>query len=308
MSLFIRKIEKADNGRKVTPSSLILTGVSLVISLVLLGTSASVAWFSLNRQVDSDGMTITADVSPNLIISDDLSELQAATSADAGTMILTSDTSGKKSLIPATHYKANTYHSDATNYVTDPTTNLVYNTNPSSVSSTTGQVKTSRTLLFADAVNATGKTYYFDYVVYIASLDKPLEISTLTAQIEIVDDPEIDAYDATSIDFYVYESEEASEADGVITIDAENYVGTLNLAGVEYTNSGTAKTSIVLSDDDTVPVNSGTGAGYLQVIMRIYLDGNLQKAGGIKNYINSAEISVVDLGLKVSFTANEPTA
>ena len=243
--------------------------ISLFLSLIVLAT-VSMAWLSMNKQTDSEGMKLKVEVTPNLVISTSSSALQALvgpTEADFSVSFVDSSATAVK---PATHSSTSS-------------SGLIYVTNPSEVSPTTGVEKSGATL---NTAPVTSSGYYVDYVVYIASTGKAMDGATtqdLTATLDpaasiVSGSSGIDTLKATSIDFYV---------DDV-------YKGTLNFAG-------TPSTSLKLVDGQLIPLNTDR---YLTITMRCYVDGALEKTTG-HAYINAATVDTSEITLNVRFVATD---
>lgn len=291
-----KKKEEQNITGRVTKKALVVSAISLSLSFILLAVTGTMAWFSMNRETDSNGMRTQIEVTPNMIISRDLTTLQNATSSNALDMISVSF-SEEGDTVPV--LKAVTHGKDSQNQ--DSSSGLVYVQNPSAIDATTGLVKSGKTLNKVAAVNPedTNK-YYIDYVVYLASLDGSIDYDKLTVTMSPATDGYLTThkpYSAASIDFYV-----STSSDTIGT-----YAGTLNLAG-KTLDGTTAKTSLDLDGDSgTVPVNSGTGSGYIRVTMRCYFDGALVDSATSKAFINTATIALDDgFGFKVNFSAIEP--
>ena len=257
--------------------------ISLFLSLIVLAT-VSMAWLSMNKQTESDGMKLKVDVTPNLVISKSASALQALggpTEADFSVSFVDSSATAVK---PATHSAS------------FGTTGLEYVSNQGDVSPTTGFAKSSASLTMTPV---TSTDYYVDFTVYIASTGKAMDdetnqdlIATLAPPASIsVGSSGIDTLKATSIDFYV-----GSVADG-------NYKGTLNVAGTNVAGTSPV-TSVTLLNNRVIPLNT-TGSN-ITVIMRCYIDGALVKSSGTA-YINTATVDTSDITLNVTFSAVDHT-
>ncbi len=285
---------------------LLPVGLALVLSLGALF-ATTLAWFSMNKEVDSDSMKLKVDVMPNLVIElsssalADIDELEAQRNSayyrvDIAEYEGITDSSGVvinsaaiKALVPTTHSSSGI-------------NGLVYVTNPEVVGRTTGLATGSSALTYASAVNSSAGAYpqyYIDRTVYIATTKSDLAVTsvnaTLTGEIDSVDPNAVDTLNAASIDFYV-------STDGTLG----EYKGTLNVAGLdaEVNDCSTAKTSVALMDAGTVPHNT---EGYLKIVMRCYIDGELLKSSGVA-YINSAmfDISIITLNVKIAAVTPNP--
>ena len=304
MSLFKKNQTAAEQpaAKKVNVTTqLVIPAICMFVSVAALA-AATMAWFSMNRNVDSNGMQMDVEVSSNLIISaieSGSAGSGAINAADTGTISVPASAwttlnavhSGK--FIPATH--------DAVN---GGTVQLVYNTNPDQVHPSSGLAKDSTPLAF-DAVedsedngDVAADWYYRDYVVYIASGGKAFDASHLYVTFTGSAVSAQDYHDAASVDFWFSATGAGTPA----------YKGTLNLAGLDITNYNAAKTQIDLLNGTrtTVPLNT---SDHFKVIMRFYYDGALKaSSASTKTYINSAEVSSAMLNLTVSFAAEDYTA
>jgi len=266
--------------------------ISLLLSMVVLAT-VSMAWLSMNKETQSNGMQMKVDVTPNLIIDGDKKNEDAGTGA---TRIITVDgptasdfsitfDQDVKALRPATH--------DASF-----STGLKYVTNQQDVDATSGVASGA---VYSDASYRVGppeKNFYVDYTVYIASTGTEMPITTLTAEIisAKINGASSDSnttLKAASIDFYV---------GGV-------YTDTLNVAGLTYSSNtngdynGATTTSVVLQSGGSVPYNkAATGDQYITVTMRCYFDGALSGSVGT-TFINTTTVDISDVELAVKFTA-----
>ena len=130
-------------------------------------------------------------------------------------------------------------------------------------------------------------TYFVDFTVYIASTEKPLEVSSL--DVTIVSpaslDSDLNYLNAASIDLYLNE------------ISNEGYCGTISVA-----NKNTV--DLFAGQGGEIPLNTST-SGYITVIMRCYFDGALTYMDGTteRAYINSYNVKTNGINLGVKFSA-----
>ncbi len=303
MPRFLKKMTSGRSAKAASLRSLVFSGVTMFLSLLLFAGSLTVAWFAMNKDLSSDGMSVQVQVSPNLVISDTSDDLAAATSADienrAATTYNDSTTyfavdwnAAVQTLIPATH--------ESTSAV-----GLKYNTNPGQVSPTSGLQKGSTALTFSNLTSAGADVYYVDYTVYIGALEEAIASQDLTASLEIVtpasyttagDPPHnYEIYKALSVDFWVGST--------------PAYAGTLNLAGLDSSvnNASTTKTSLKIAENTTIPLNT---SGNIRVTMRCYFDGALLKQTSPSNkaFVNTAEVDTTNLEFRVLFEAADYVA
>ena len=236
----------------------------------------SLAWFSENKEVTADGLSVSAKVSPNLIIAKSEDGIRAE-----GNVLFGVDFKG-------------TSRSDMIAVTRDesvPTTYLKYLKNHYAVDNKTGVAKPGMELEFEDVPATGNERYFIDYVVYIASAFDPLAVDSLTATITI---PESVAKDypyfhAASIDFYVGEVSEGG------------YRGTTAVAAIADAENGTVSKNVVLVENGTIPLNT---EGHIKVIMRCYFDGALEQSEG-QAYVNSYTVKTQGVVIGVEFLATE---
>ena len=195
---------------QIVKQKIILIALSIVLLFSFFGflcTSHSLAWFAANRRVEANGVSVSAKVSPNLVISDDSDAI-----AEPNFNFAVSFTTDRKNMVAVTRDGS----------LTAP--HLKYITNTYAVGHESGLPKDSTNApLEYEAVPATkNDAYFIDYTVYIASAGVALNASSLTATIdppvipspsqEEAADKEFDLekylagylfYNAVSIDFYV---------------------------------------------------------------------------------------------------------
>lgn len=275
-------MKNVSNEKKQFITSLCLCVASLV-ALVFV----TVAWFASNKEVSSNGMTVNAEGTSNLVIAATEDAIQTIHLDDSAFSV--TFTGAAQLLTAATH---------------DPacSAGLKYNTNPRSVSAQTG-LAMSGDLAFADVLtDPLNRTFFVDYVVYIASAGKELESRSLTAELDWTDVGSVqndgssvlpDYLKATSIDFYIGEEK------------TEEYKGTLNLAyqNPENTSVETTHRTIKLHNGN-IPIHT-TGA--IRVTMRVYFDGALKAVqdGAFtgNTYLRTDDINTSNIKLKVVFSA-----
>lgn len=265
----------------------------------------------MNKTVTATGMQVKAVSSSSLVIAKTLGGTGVGTETT-----VTFDTAVAE-LIPASHI------SDGGTYSGSNSTNLYYNTNPGAVSAASGYAADSTTapLTFAYAANKAATTtdpaenYYVDYVVYIAAAGAQMANQDLKVKLFMSSATYASLADTTkaiTVDFYV--ADEAVTSGFVATSGASDYLGTfagkLNLSSLsEVAASSTYETAELnlAASGIAIPQNKST-TDYLRVTMRVYFDGNLQKATG-QAYVYSDAVSTANITFSASFTASEhPTA
>ncbi|MBO7762878.1 MAG: hypothetical protein J6T24_08780 [Clostridia bacterium] len=246
---------------QIVKQKIILIALSIVLLFSFFGflcTSHSLAWFAANRRVEANGVSVSAKVSPNLVIYKSADEIDDEDKAFQFSVDF--EGTSRENMVAVTRDK--------------DTGEYKYLVNTHAVGHESGLAKDPEVPLVYETVPATkNDAYFIDYTVYIASAGVALNASSLTATIdppeipppseEEAADEEFDLeeylagylfYNAASIDFYVG------------TADADGYRGTASVAN--------AATSVELLEKDTeIPLN--TEGGYITVIMRCYFDGAL---------------------------------
>lgn len=300
MEELLREIQ-LNNNRKPKKNRLLrkvgkLALLWLVTGSVALGGTAlvraTIAWYTANKDTYGDYTQTKIDASPNLIVS--------KSAADIGTMSLEgswyAEFKDSERILEPAHHKIGA----------DYPVGLEYNTNPKFVSSNTGLKSGTTDLTFeAVPVYAEGdpKRYYYDYTVYLAATEKEMTVEHLNVMISLAMNVEGEAVkdylQALTTDFYL---------DGV-------YCGTLNVVGVDWSDSTTAKTTLDLvtsGSNLTIPHNK---EGYLTLTMRSYFDGALLKSTGqtyvysynllTSAYTLTTEISALQEGETAATTTSE---
>ena len=240
----------------------------------------------MNSTVTANGMQVKAQASSALVI--------AGPSLGSGVGTLTSITynTSVTTLTPATH-------DDSFN------TKLKYCANADKVDAATGYAIDGETLTFANAANTTDNTYYVDYVCYIAAAGGAMSNQDLSVRLTL---PDAAAYNALgdttraiSVDFYLKED----------STDLGTYKGTLNLTGLTSSTPYQSTTPVNLLENGTIPKN-GSSSDYIQVTMRVYYDGNLEKSAVSGNtpaqaYVYSNQITLSEVNFGVLFTSSTNT-
>ena len=295
MAEFFKKICGGnEDAVKASKKSLLVSGISVVVSFFMLLTAISYAWFAANRNTMVGGLEMTADTTTNIIISDStdqivklLEQVNTGTpySTNGDTPFKVTMASDTRKLLPAMHDDSSTAtllkRSDD-NASVDPATGLTF----------TGSANPT----LVDVVEESTSKYYVDYTVYIASSGKALTDATLKATIsheDVSPDPIPDMHRAASVDFYV----------------DFTYIGTLNLAGLALSNDATYDSSdtfdeITLMTGGVIP-NHQTESGnkYLTITMRCYFDGALH-CDTDKTFVKTYGIDTTSFKLNASFTAD----
>ena len=257
---------------QIMKQKLVMIFVSLALACAFFAfiiMNRSLAWFADNDRGDANGMSVSANVSPNLII---------AKSADA---LLSENLS----------FKVDFEESAVSNMVAvtrDPDiegTYLKFLKSPYAIDNRTGLAKGDAVLEFDPVPTTDNAQYFIDYTVYIASAYGELHVSSLEASIVIPDHVELAHFNAASVDIYVE------------SVDADGYRGTTSVAGAPQ-----ATVDLFGGNGGEVPLNT---EGSITVIMRCYFDGALVDPDSGNAYINSYSVTSEGVVLGIAFTAIE---
>ena len=265
---------------RLAKQSFLLIFVAITLIFALVGFSLadhSLAWFAKNETVTANGISVSAKISPNLVIGKSDAEISQG---EISFSVDFSDTT-RTNMIAVTHDNS------------VPDTFLKYLSNHYAVDNVTGNVKDGMTLEFEPVPNTENEAYFIDYTVYIASAFYALEVSSLSATITAP--TTVDAahpyFNAISIDFYVG------------TVSADTYRGTTSVSdSLQKTDRASIE---LLPGGATIPLNT---EGSIQVIMRCYFDGALQNSATNTAYVNSYTVSTDSALIGVDFTAVDAQA
>lgn len=263
---------------------------SVSLMLVVLAT-VSVAWFSMNKQVETGGMNLSVEVTPNLIIaktSDGIKAVNQTTAAEAFSINYTEKF--RANMMPATEAVSDNEWEAKINEIEDNVTGLKYVYNTHDIDYTSGLKKQNGAdLTFKAVPESTESKYYIDYDIFIASAGKPLEGYKLTANIFC--ESNINTHKAATVVFYQGEP------------NAANYIGSIAVA-----KQGNDSVSFEL-EDDIIPLNTDSERSPIHITARCFFDGALtysdEESESTKAYINSATVDISGVDLKIIFTAVE---
>ena len=255
---------------------LAITAVVAVVACVSLFGVGTWAWFASNKTVTSEGlnMQIDSDV-PSLIINESAEAIKLVKAATVNDLKVDFGNT-----LNTTKCKPATYKAGA------GTKNLVYVKDASLAKI---NVATGLGAEAGDMVDVTGNeegvNYFYEYTVYIASLNVLLENIQLRATFAPSNTlGDADTWmNATAIDFYVGDSTECA--------------GTVHLESGDNT--------AVLDGVNSIPLNSSDP---LKVTLRCYFDGaKTINNNGTTAYIRTSDIPSTKTvsGLKVTFTAED---
>lgn len=327
--------EPKSNAAKALSRQLRITALTLLFTMGMI-VAVTVAWFSSNKEVESNDMKVNVQTSPNLIIA----TADTSVLSDAAFKQLSSDSTavsfasnGLSTMVPVTHPStwAGTY-------------GLKYSSDAGEISDTTGLTKAGSDVSLAVVSDNTDPVYFVDYVCRIASADQPLDLApdagdtphlyaSFTEDIShnILIKAHNPAYDtdntqpetieqtlaayiaaaptgkqrnyayASSVDFFFHGTSSSA------VCDSSSYKGTLNLAKKDITslNHATAKSQLDLLDGEsitTIPCNSAASNNCYYVTMRIYFDGALLE-DATHTYVRSASLNTQQFALGIHFSA-----
>ncbi len=266
--------------------------------VLIVSLNFSFGWFSEVREAKQNGMQLTMQASGNLILSDSTAEIvkTALSSVNGGSPFAVSAYTDSNRYTPASHDGE---------YATYPT-GLKYVVNSGQVDHATG---IGANILYATAENGEDRRFYVDYTVYVAAHGKALPSATLRVSIACAT-KEVDGIPteitegslmATSVDIYRN------------TTAAGNYVGTLNVAGLDaavndypgsYNAAATRGELYLIGGPDTTGTIPRNTDGYLTYVLRFYFDGALQ-SGTNQTYIYTAALDCSKVALGIRFDAAE---
>lgn len=279
---------------KAIKRAILVQSIGFILLIVMVAVGATVAWLSMNNKVDSNGITMGIEKTPNLVISSKNDETAGSIST------LTEESWGDEYIFVDWADEANVLlpakHEDSS------LTGLIYVTNPEDISRTTGMIETDNKnpLKYKDVpVYEGGARYYLDYTVFVACLGKemtkPEEFTDLTIGITEIGNlsAEKAAYKATSVDVYLTPVAISTTS---IAVDADNFRGTLNLTR----NEGSS--AIQINDINSIPLNTD---GALAILLRCYFDGEIGPDEA-HAYVNSEAVSVAteNLSFNIAIQAN----
>jgi len=264
---------------------LLLTFSMLLVAAFLL-TGTTFAWFSMNKEVDAQGMKVKAKVDSALVIKKD-------SLPDSTTASITVDfgDANANSLLVST-YKENKLQTVSNKKDVDPATGLALS---------------GKTLSFADATNddTAGLTYYVDYTCYVAASGEALTGHNLTISISSETTAVTDINGAISV--AVYAKKVGTTGD---IVDAANYKGTINLAqkDVSIAYPYKTKSSIVIENTD-IPMagTDGTEKAW-EFTLRVYVDGALQDNTNTTYVKNISALNIAEKSLVINFAATKFSA
>lgn len=242
----------------------IVGATAALVAAIALSAGSTFAWFASNTEVSATGMNIgvTEASDMNLLIR---AMQSGGTYGAYGTTATFNH--GNKKLTPSTHDNDYTTYSSGLKYVAsaedvDPITGI-YN---------------------GSTYNpATVNTHYIDYTVELANAgenavaDKYLQVSVSGTTIG-------DTQKAISIDFYA--GGDASQSTFITTVNLVNSTNEINLG------------------DSTVTIpaaGEGRDQNGYKVVMRVYVDGALQK--GDVAYVNSNSVTLDGVDITIGFSA-----
>ncbi len=263
----------------------LIPAIAMLLTSTVMMSTASFAWFSINKTVEVTGMNVTASAQGSLVIN------SAYGSGLGMNRNVSFTTSNDVTLSPITYNFTpdTTDDADAKTYV--------YCNNASLVDPNTGLAMSGETLTYAAVTAASG--YYVDYVVYLSAAGQEIQNATISATL-VFDSTNMPTLNqrATTVAFTVGDAVSAEVSTPYAVATAPT--GTINastITGTTYTVSANIATG------KTIPLyNATTGNTSIPVLMRVYFDGALEESSG-KTWVRSEEITQTKLTFGVEFRA-----
>ena len=281
-------------------SKKIVGATAALVAAVALSAGSTFAWFSSNSTVTASGMLLEVKTPNELSLVINNSKTWGSSLSNAVNFADPTATS----LTPCTRYEA-AMESAADTPLTASSSGLVYVNNPGDVDFTSGLAEAGKELYYSAAVNATGATYYKDYVLWIACSDAAKEVSNFTIQataaVKDSSGTTVDSiYKALAIDVYYDADSTVADANAAISDLSLNKNNWTLATSVAYANAGSATT--IASSGLTIPKYNSGDEGQLVLILRVYMDGEYGSDTS-SAYVNSNSVSTQDIVLSVSFSA-----
>lgn len=292
-------METKQKAKKELYVSLALIACSLIMII-----GATIAWFAVNREVESSGLKTNFNVTPSMVM---------GTTTGAFTM---------ENLTLTTVLNQNMYYLKPSTHSASGYANggvgLIYITNPKNVDDDTGYVISGKTLSYQPVpvygTENKGRRFYMDYDAYICSENVEMVVTALNVSLVYTpnasSDPqtlsnltsETQYIKASSIDFYLNGTAQS------------NYVGTLNFAGIDITKNESAqkegqKTTLDLlinESNKVIPCKDDKNSQALHVVMRFYFDGALKNPATGNAYVHTNGFEIGNFHISVKYDAIEP--
>jgi len=306
---------------------LFLSACMLLLAAVLLGTT-TYAWFSMNRKVEATGFNVKATVDSSLVVTRGGVTSAALPNKNTETTSIDFTEKDKDEEVIYTDLYQSTRTKDFETGLKTLTDETLAN-----IQSGTGLTEKNGENDYSYAPitgNTSEKTYYIDYIIYVAAQGKKLENQDLTIELTGIPTSVKDVNKALSVAVYMIDSVVTTAVDPVIdnTKTASDkvdnwasYKGVLNVAGLDAdaNDAKTTKTSITL-ESITVPyVGTGdSGDGALAFLFRVYVDGALLKTLGdstttpkkpAETFLQTADVlDVADMSIGIKITALDHVA
>ena len=245
-------------------SKIIIPALAMLVMSTAATVTGTVAWFTMNKTANAEGMVVSAKTSGSLIIKDATGvAAPLPTGDDKATKITFAN--NPRSFYPSTHNWTNPTTSTAT------ATGLITVSNGDKVNFETGtRMNNTATLTYDSVAQSASSAYYVDYGLFIAGDGIAMPHQDITINFGTAFTALTDINGALSVDFYAA----GVSAAGMLTPSSSNYVDTLNLA---YRKNGEANAyDEVLFEDVTIPKSGATeGDKAYAITMRVYFDGAL---------------------------------
>lgn len=247
----------------------LIPAIALLLVSAAMMSTATFAWFSMNKTVTASGMQVKAQAEGSIVIT-------SGALPTAG-LKATDYTFGDAS---ATALYASTHDADYTTYPTG----LKHVTNAELINLETGiklNNEAGTVLGYADAANASPVVYFKDYSIFIAGDGQAFSSQDLTVTLSGSWTTMTNTINrAISVDFYAAAVTSATPA----ACSQANYKGTLNVAGKLNNAGANGVTDKINFEIDNIGIpQTGTNAAYA-VTMRVYFDGALIETGGTNAY------------------------
>lgn len=261
--------------------------VLLLVSAIVMST-ASYAWFSMNRTVEAVNMQVKATAGASLVITN-----KADKSFTAGTVSV-EESAIDITVMPATKFTSGVESASGTSLASSDS-DLMFVNNGGNIDPATGKALAGKTLYYSAATTASVAAsggnpgtvgYYYDFVFYLAAEgNEDIQDGTLYVTIPKVTltfDPAEDILKATSVLVYVDDTLKTSSPillkDGATDIELDT----------------------LSSTNKIVKGAPGPVALAKKITLRVYVDGALEKDTD-KNYVRNE--AIVDFSRAASFNA-----
>lgn len=269
--------EANDKSKSPYLKQIILSSCCAVLSLVVLAV-ATAAWFARNDRVKATNVNIKVDPEASLVIKDINAD------ENAWDVSVSYETVTTPPLTPVTHAGSGSYL-------------LQYCSNPIEIRKDTGYNNSGDATLAnvpGSYDDTTKRTYFKDFTVQIASLNKEFTGQKLTVSMELTlpaDSSSTDARYSASVD--VWTSRNGTP---------QTYLKTLHPTQVTNLPIGDHVNTFSIALTDNIIPKTNTP---LEFTLRCYFDGALQIPNSDPKtaYVNTAALTLENVGVTVTFAA-----